>query len=73
MNRKTLKGRIERIELERSPPLDRQKVVYKRDGESNEEAAARAGGWWPVVVARGPCATAEEWLNETTVASCRGR
>jgi hypothetical protein len=57
MNMNTLRRRIGRIELERSPPPHRQMVVYKRDGESDEEAVARAGVWWPVFVVPEPCAT----------------
>jgi hypothetical protein len=63
MNRNTLRGRIERIELERNPPKHRSYVVYQRDGESAEEAIARAGVSWPVIVAPEPCATTEEWLR----------
>jgi hypothetical protein len=57
MNMNTLRRRIGRIELERSPPPHRQMVGYKRDGESDEEAVARAGVWWPVFVVPEPCAT----------------
>ena len=62
MNRNTLRGRLERIELERRPPPHRQMVVYMRDGESEEEATARAGVRWPVFLAPEPCATVEEWF-----------
>ena len=33
MNGKTLKGRIERIELERSPPRNLTMVIRRRDDE----------------------------------------
>jgi hypothetical protein len=63
MNRNTLKGRIERIELERSPPRNLTMVVRRRDDESGEEALARAGVQWAALVAPEPCATTEEWLK----------
>jgi len=63
MNRNTLRGRLERIELERRPPPHRKMVVYKRDGESEEEALVRSGVRWPVIIAPEPCATTEEWLR----------
>jgi hypothetical protein len=71
MNRNTLRGRVERIELERSPQPHRRTVVYKRDGESNEEAMARAGVRWPVIIAPEPCATAEEWLRRCAPARAK--
>ena len=52
-----------RGEQERSPAPQRRLVVHKGYGESDEEAMARAGERWPVIIAPEPCATTEEWLN----------
>lgn len=63
MNGKSLKGRIERVELERSPPLPRPMVITPREGESELDLERRiraAGG--PVAVMPQPCKTTEEWL-----------
>ena len=38
-------------------------VVRMPEGETAEQALARSGATWPVIVAPEPCATAEEWLR----------
>ena len=67
MNSKTLKGRIERVELERSPPPTRPMVIWQRDGESDFdlELRVRAVGA-PVAVGPWKCETTDEWIE-----SCR--
>ena len=61
MIKNTLKGRVDRIELQRTPPPREEMVIWPEDGESMEAAGRRAAGR-PVIVAPKPCLSTDEWL-----------
>ena len=66
-----LMARIERVELQRSPPATRPMVIHMQEGESDFdlELRIRAAGGHVAVMPR-PCATTEEWLARYAPAGC---
>ena len=62
MSKGNLTTRVEKL-VERRGSRSRCTVVFRREGETAEQALARSGATWPVIVAPEPCATSEEWLR----------
>ena len=62
MSKGNLTTRVEKLITMRGS-RSRCTVVFRREGETAEQALARSGATWPVIVAPEPCATSEEWLR----------
>ena len=62
MSKGNLTTRVERLAKLRGN-RSRCMVVFRREGESTEQALSRSGVTWPAIVAPEPCATAEEWIR----------
>jgi hypothetical protein len=62
MSKGNLTTRVERLVKLRGN-RSRCMVVFRCEGESTEQALARSGVTWPVIVAPEPRANSEEWLG----------
>ena len=62
MSKGNLTTRVEKL-VERRGSRSRCMVVRVREGETTEQALARSGVTWPVIVAPEPSATIEKWLR----------